>query len=112
DVCSSDLLMALWRIDEQSSAMITENFIQLLKEGMPTDEALRKAKLQYLQNAEGRMLAPAHWAGLVMMGEPVALSFNPKKDLPYLQVSIATSICVSALLIAVYYRRSRKKNSE
>lgn len=109
---SERILMALWRIDEQSSAMITENFIQLLKEGMPTDEALRKAKLQYLQNAEGRMLAPAHWAGLVMMGEPVALSFNPKKDLPYLQVSIATSIGVSALLIAVYYRRSRKKNSE
>ncbi len=67
---SNRILTALWEIDEHSSSLITGKFLQNLKDGLPTDEALQQAKLLYLQQSRGRVLAPAYWAGLIMLGEP------------------------------------------
>lgn len=75
---SERLLTALWKIDEQASSMITENFLQRIKKGEPTDEALQQAKLHYLQQSSGRTLAPAYWAGMVILGEPTTIQFFAK----------------------------------
>ena len=66
---SKTILTALWKIDEQSTAQITEQFILNLSNNLPAHLALKKAKLAYLQNAQGRMKAPAYWAGLVLLGD-------------------------------------------
>lgn len=66
---SESILTSLWQIDEQSSAQIIEHFYGYLKEGLPKDEALQKAKLDYLSTAKGRTLAPQYWAGLVLIGD-------------------------------------------
>ncbi|WP_153796984.1 CHAT domain-containing protein [Foetidibacter luteolus] len=73
---SKSILMGLWKIDEKSSAILIEYFYKNLLKGMPKDEALRQAKLAYLQQAQGRTLSPQYWAGLVVMGDtsPVALA--------------------------------------
>ncbi len=73
---SNRILTALWEIDEQSSSLITGNFLQNLKAGLPTDEALQQAKLLYLKQSRGRVLAPAYWAGLIMLGEPCLVSLQ------------------------------------
>ena len=72
---SESMVTGLWKIDEQASAQLMEAFYGHLLEGLPKDEALRLAKLDYLQTAEGRALAPQYWAGLVVMGDtaPVML---------------------------------------
>jgi tetratricopeptide (TPR) repeat protein len=67
---SNRILTALWEIDEQSSSQITGHFLKNLKDGMLTDVALQQAKLVYLDESRGRVLAPAYWAGLIMLGEP------------------------------------------
>jgi CHAT domain-containing protein len=72
---SERILTALWKIDEQSSSRITELFVENLRSGEATDEALRKAKLEYLEHAEGRMKSPLYWSGLVIMGEPAQIEF-------------------------------------
>jgi len=54
---SESILTGLWKIDEQASAMLLDLFYENLADGLPKDEALRQAKLSYLQQAEGRMLA-------------------------------------------------------
>ncbi len=72
---SNCILTALWEIDENSSSEITRYFIQLLKKGFATDEALQLAKIKYLEHANGRTLAPSYWAGLIIMGEPASISF-------------------------------------
>ena len=73
---SESILTSLWQIDEQSSTQILGYFYDYLSEGKPKDEALRLAKLDYLQNANGRTLHPQYWAGLVLMGNtsPIELS--------------------------------------
>lgn len=72
---SESILTGLWKIDEQASAVLMEAFYKNLVAGMPKDEALRQAKLDYLKAADGRALAPQYWAGLVLMGDtsPIAL---------------------------------------
>ena len=44
---------------------------------MPKDEALRQAKLSYLKEADGRMLAPQYWAGIVIMGDTSPILIQP-----------------------------------
>ena len=75
---SESILTSLWQIDEQSSTQIIEYFYTYLEEGLPKDEALKNAKLDYLKNAEGRTLHPQYWAGLVLMGDtsPILLDSN------------------------------------
>lgn len=73
---SESILTSLWKIDEESSTKIIQLFYANLKEGLPKDEALQKAKLDYIATAEGRTVSPQYWAGLVLIGEtaPIDLS--------------------------------------
>ncbi|WP_258455161.1 CHAT domain-containing protein [Aequorivita sp. CIP111184] len=73
---SESILTSLWEIDEESSAKIVKLFYDNLSEGMPKDEALRKAKISYIANAEGRTAAPQYWAGLVLIGDITPIDLN------------------------------------
>lgn len=75
---SESILTSLWEIDEESSTNIIERFYKYLSEGLPKDEALRKAKLEYIASAKGRTAAPQYWAGLVLIGDtaPIELKSN------------------------------------
>ncbi|MCP9750145.1 CHAT domain-containing protein [Ferruginibacter sp. HRS2-29] len=103
---SQSILTGLWKIDEQSSTIITDHFYKNLLEGMTKDEALRQAKLKYLSENEGRMLAPKYWAGLVIMGDtsPVVLPRN-KKTLAFW---MAGGLFLVLLMGILYYRRRKK----
>lgn len=72
---SRSILTGLWKIDESSSSRITESFISHLKKGLSSDEALRQAKIDYLTQNPDRVLAPAYWSGLVLMGRPGTIDF-------------------------------------
>lgn len=69
------MVVALWNIDEKVSAEIITRFLDLLGEGMPKHEALRRAKLDFLSTAQDDLVHPYYWAGLVLIGEtgPVEL---------------------------------------
>ncbi len=78
---SESILTSLWQIDEQASAKITGLFFDNLKDGMPKDKALQKAKLDYLLNAKGRMAAPQYWAGLVLIGNTSAIDLSSSSSI-------------------------------
>ena len=46
----------------------------------PKDEALRKAKLSYIETAQGRMAAPQYWAGLVLIGNTSSTDLSDSVD--------------------------------
>jgi CHAT domain-containing protein len=77
---SESMLTGLWKVDEQASAILLETFYKNLTKGLAKDEALRQAKLTYLQNANGRMLAPQFWAGLVIMGNTMPVELKQKSN--------------------------------
>jgi len=73
------IVTSLWKANDLSTKEIMTAFYQNLKAGMSKSEALRKAKLDYLDNTETPgMTHPSNWATFVLIGnnEPVSLG-NP-----------------------------------
>lgn len=75
---TKSLLIGLGKIDEKSSVSIAEDFYNFLQDGLSKDEALRKAKLNFLTQAKGRELDPAFWASLIILGDAEPVVLNPK----------------------------------
>jgi CHAT domain-containing protein len=104
---SRSILTGLWKLDEQSSNIITDLFIQNLMKKMPEDEALREAKLQYIKQADGRMKTPAYWAGIVLMGKPEIIKLERSVNyLPWIILAGA-----GLLLILFFIFRWKRKNA-
>jgi CHAT domain len=74
---ANSLVMSLWSVNDDASAFLMEKFYEHLAAGMEKDVALRQAKLDYLQAAQGQDLAchPALWAAFVQLGniQPIHL---------------------------------------
>ncbi len=68
----------LWEVPSQETNAITANFLQHLKSGESKDDALRAAKLEYLNHAESERKHPFFWAGQVLIGNerPIRQSKN------------------------------------
>ncbi|MBV7269875.1 CHAT domain-containing protein [Winogradskyella luteola] len=104
---SESILTSLWKIDEQSSTTIIDNFYGYLKNGLPKDEALQKAKLDYIANAEGRTRSPQYWAGLVLIGDSSPIDLSPDN----LWWVWATLILVIFLALYFFIRNRIKSRS-
>ncbi|MGB5024051.1 MAG: CHAT domain-containing protein, partial [Saprospiraceae bacterium] len=66
---AESVIMSLWSVNDESSAKIMSGFYKELKEGKSKDEALRNAKMEYLQEAGFEKKHPYYWAGFVGYGE-------------------------------------------
>ncbi len=71
------LLTTLWSVDDRSTLQITTNFYRHLEKGQPKSQALRQAKLQYLQNNPDWKAHPRFWAAFVLIGEDKPLYPKP-----------------------------------
>jgi CHAT domain-containing protein len=102
---SKSILMGLSRIDEQASARLIDLFYRQLAKGLDKDEAFRQAKLNYLRTANGRMLAPAYWSGLVLMGDTHPVTLEQRNNYGYL-VWIGL-LAIAGVVFIVARRRMR-----
>lgn len=64
------LVMTLWEVNDNSMSMLMQDFYKNLADGKPKDQALRLAKLSYLQKAKGNSGHPFYWAGPTLLGNP------------------------------------------
>lgn len=67
------MVMSLWSVSDQSTSALMVEFYQQLRAGKNKDEALRAAKLRYLQTVSPEYAKPVYWAGFVPVGEMEAL---------------------------------------
>jgi CHAT domain-containing protein/tetratricopeptide (TPR) repeat protein len=76
-------VMSLWKVPDESTAIIMKAFYQHLKKGERKDEALRHAKLDYLDSVtEPELKRQYYWAGFVLMGDTT----------PIFQIGISSSL--------------------
>ena len=101
---SESILTSLWEIDEQSSTKIIELFYNNIEIGLTKDEALQKAKLEYISTAQGRTIAPQYWAGLVLIGDAAPIELNSNSTFLYWIV-----IIVALILFYLFFKRTSKK---
>lgn len=73
------LVVSLWQVNDASTAIIMKKFYKNLAKGEDKAEALRNAKLGYIQDTEkSNDLAahPAFWAAFVMLGDEEAVEIT------------------------------------
>ncbi len=64
------IITSLWAANDASTARLMERYYQHLKEGLPKDAALRRAKLDYLEAAtEAEDAHPFKWGGFIAIGD-------------------------------------------
>jgi len=104
---SESVVMSHWKIDDQSSNLLMQRFYTYLSEGYTKSEALRQAKLYYLQDASPNKLHPFFWGAFTVLGDDKPLS--AKRDWNYALAAIL--FLLLALAILWYFVRKRQKSS-
>lgn len=100
---TKNVVMSLWQANDESTSQIMANFYKSIEKGVPKDEALRSAKLEYLANSAN--VFPYYWSAFVLLGDdqPIDLS---KKNQIYLRFGLAI---VSLLILVFLILRSKRK---
>lgn len=98
------MLLASWKIDEESTMIITESFLDYLQSGFSKSEALQKAKLDFIKTSNPRNSNPYYWAGLYVVGNNE--NVKPQQTKNYLWWLVLIFPLVGGIW---YYRKSNKK---
>ncbi|MBK8848014.1 MAG: CHAT domain-containing protein [Bacteroidetes bacterium] len=71
-------VITLWEVSDRASAIIAKSFYEHLKNGKTKDDALRLAKLKYIDESSTAIgQNPFFWAGSVVVGNADPLYANP-----------------------------------
>jgi len=96
----------LWSVDNESTYRITEWFYQFIADGLPTDEALRQAKLKFIKESTGERKLPFYWASPILTGKAEIIRTKPR--FPFGDIFVVTGITGLALWF-MNRKRWRKK---
>jgi CHAT domain-containing protein len=101
-----NIITTNWSVADKSSSQLMRYFYANLSEGMPTDIALQKAKIQFIQHADPTKNLPYFWAGYVSYGMPTA--YHPARKYLALYILIPSTLVVLILLFII--RRLKAKS--
>jgi CHAT domain-containing protein/Flp pilus assembly protein TadD len=103
--CKS-ILTSLWKADDATTAFIIKRVHEYLEGGFSKDDALQRAKIDYLESKEidARFKTPVYWAHLVLIGnsEPMVTRYYPF----YIIFSIAVIV-----LAVIFFKRNRRQKA-
>ena len=72
------IVQSLWKVDDKAGSDIMVFFHQYLKQGLSKDDALRQAKIQYLNSQDSpERLHPYYWATFIQVGNRQAILSSP-----------------------------------
>ncbi|MBX2814649.1 MAG: CHAT domain-containing protein [Saprospiraceae bacterium] len=94
-----NLVISLWQARDLPTKTIITAFLKEVEKGTPKNQALRKAKLEYLSQADPLMAHPANWAALVLVGDPGALD-SSNVGIPFMLALLAIVLMLAARRIA------------
>ena len=100
--------MSMWEVEDKSTVSLMEYFYKNLLKGESKSEALREAKLKFLNSAKAENSHPFFWSAFVLMGNP-----DPLYDSHTLIIiiTIVATVVIMALIIFFVYRKRRAKSA-
>jgi len=101
---ASSVIKTAWEVNDEASSVIIEDFYKYLSKGKQKNEALRLAKLEYLESVTPSLKNPYYWAAYEVLGDNAPVSENNKSTV--ILITIATLLSVIGFLF-VYFRRRR-----
>lgn len=103
------IIMTAWAVEDRSGIKLMEYFYKNIAEGKPRHEALRQAKIEYLDNCDKLTAHPHYWAAYMNVGDISPLEGFGKKSTPFLLYG-ALSI-VFAFSVLIFLRKRKKQDS-
>jgi CHAT domain-containing protein len=97
-----NILMSLWKVNDQASTVLMDEFYDQLMSGERIDDALRNAKLRYLENADELTSDPKIWASLVAYGS-LDQVFDHGKYSIYFFGGVGVVVLIALYLLARKY---------
>ena len=101
---AKSILSSLWQVNEQSTLSILATFYTNLKQGQSKSQALRNAKLSYINTAPDHKRHPYYWAGLILIGDDSPIEMG---DDSY----VGTIVGVSALMLFCFLLWKKSSSS-
>ncbi len=106
---ATSTVMSLWAVDDCATSELMTNFYKNLKNNKAKNQALREAKLNYINSASDKIEAhPYYWAAFVQSGDPGTLPGKPYDFIFYLSISGAVLLFLTGFYF--YKNRSYSKN--
>jgi CHAT domain-containing protein/Tfp pilus assembly protein PilF len=70
---TKSIVTSLWSVNDRATIQLMNDFYQYLEAGIPKDQALRKAKLDFIQNHPNDQAHPFFWGAFIPIGsmEPI-----------------------------------------
>ncbi|MEO1049455.1 MAG: CHAT domain-containing tetratricopeptide repeat protein [Bacteroidota bacterium] len=89
---AQSLLISQWKVSDAAAPTLMKLFYQNLKDGMNKPEALRHAKLAYLENADVYHTSPFYWSSFILIGDVSPVEFEQSGQNMYLIMILAIGI--------------------
>ncbi len=98
------LVVSLWQVDDIATANIMKDFYIQLARGENKSNALRLAKLNYLNNVSGTRAHPAYWSPFIQIGNSKPIKIQRKYAYAPWYVGLAVMCLIAGL---VFWNRKR-----
>lgn len=102
------LTLSYWSVSDQSTAQLMRNYYTALAKGEPKHQALRSAKLDYLQNQEQlQRLHPYYWSAFVHFGDVEPIDLQSGYHFFWGYLLMIGAIAALLLFAGIQIRKSR-----
>lgn len=103
----NSLVLSQWEVSDASTPEIMESFYANLKQKMPKDEALRQAKLSFLDNANNVSANPLYWGSFFILGSPDPIDLGNKSFVSRNWLLIILLVVIATYMAIRVRKRSR-----
>ena len=102
---AKSLVNTLWNVNDNSSTELMAGFYKNLSQGLPKDEALRSAKLNFInKHREDRLSHPYYWSAFVVSGNTA-----PVKETYWFWWIFGCCFLLLTVAGFIFYRKRKKK---
>lgn len=91
-------LAALWPIEDAATARVMRHFYRHLARGLPKDEALRLAQIDYIRASDREGANPFFWAAPVLAGDTSPIDLHRSPLSPRAWAALASILLLGAFL--------------
>lgn len=100
----SNLMMSLWAVEDERTALLMSQFYRNLADGMPKHKALRAAKL-FCLNYDELYAAPYYWSAFLYVGDADPISIRKRPSRWRVAGLLGAGVLLVVLLITFLVKR-------
>ena len=100
---SRSVIMSMWEVEDYSGSAVVKTFYRNIIKGQSKSSALRRARLNFLKDADQARSHPYYWATLVVYGDDSPLYYNKVR----LYSALIVFLLAGSILAALVYRGPR-----